>query len=58
MVYFFLALLLSAGGAMWLGARGEVGASDGIIAVAMSRVLACRCPRDFLSGAMELCDRV
>ena len=37
-VYFFLALLLPAGAAVWLGARGEVGASNGMVAVAMSCV--------------------
>ena len=31
-------------------------ASKGMISVAMSRVLACRCPRDCLSGVRELCD--
>ena len=35
---FIFALNPLAGAAMWLGARGEVGASDGIIAVAMSRM--------------------
>ena len=38
MVSFFLALLSPAGAAVWLGAGGEVGASDGMIAVAMSHV--------------------
>ena len=56
MVSFFLALLTPSGAAVWLRAGGEVGASDGMIAVVMSRVLAFRRPRDFLSGARELCD--
>ena len=55
MVSFFLALLLPAGAAVWLGAREEVGASNRIIAVAMSSVLVCHCPWDCSSGAMELC---
>ena len=55
-VSFFLALLLPTGAAVWLGAGGEVGASNRMVAVAMSRVLACRCPRDCSSGARELCD--
>ena len=55
-VAFFFALLLPVGAAVWLGAGGEVGASDRMIAVAMSRVLVCRRPRDFFSGARELCD--
>ena len=37
-VSFLFALPSPAGASMWLGAGGEVGASDGIIAVAMSRV--------------------
>ena len=37
-VSFFLALLLPAGAAVWIGAEGEVGVSDRIVAVAMSRV--------------------
>ena len=49
-VSFFLTLLLPAGAAVWLGAGGEVGESDGMITVAMSRVLVCRRPRDFSSG--------
>ena len=55
-VSFFLALLLPAGAAVWLGAGGEVGTSDGMVAVAMSRMLACRCPQDCSSGAREFCD--
>ena len=55
-VSFFLALLLPYGAAVWLGARGEVGASDGMVAVAMYRVLACRRPRDCSSGARGVCD--
>ena len=38
MVSFFLALLLPAGAAVWLGAGGEVEASDGMVAVSMSCV--------------------
>ena len=38
MVSFFFALLYPAGAAVWLGAGGEVGASDGMIAVVMFRV--------------------
>ena len=38
MVSFFFALPSLAGAIVWLGARGEVEASDGMIAVAMSRV--------------------
>ena len=38
MVSFFFALLFPVSAAVWLGAGGEVGASDGMIAVAMSRV--------------------
>ena len=56
MISFFLALLLPAGAAVWLGAGGEVGASNGMVAVAMYRVLACRHPWDFSLGARELCD--
>ena len=55
-VSFFLALLLPAGAAVWLGTGGEVGASGGMIAVAMSCVLACRLPQDCSLGARELCD--
>ena len=55
-VSFFFALLLPAGVAVWLGAGGDVGASDGMITVAMSRVLVCRRPRDCLPGAREPCD--
>ena len=56
MVSFFFALISPAGAAMWLGAGGEVGASDGMINVAVSGVLAFRHPRDCSSGARELCD--
>ena len=56
MVSFFLALILPASAAVWLGAGGEVGASAGMIAVKASRVLVCRCPRFYSSGAMEICD--
>ena len=56
MVSFFFALLSPASAAVWLGAGGEVGASDGMIAVAMSRVLAFLRPRDCSSGARELYD--
>ena len=37
-VSFFLTLLLTAGAAVWLGTGGEVGASDGVVAIVMSRV--------------------
>ena len=37
-VSFLFALPSLAGAAVWLGAGGEVGASDGMIAVVMSRV--------------------
>ena len=49
-VYFFLALLLPAGAAVWLGAGGEVEASDGIVAVAMSRVGVSSSPGLFIGG--------
>ena len=55
MVSFFLALLLPAGAAVWLGAGGEVGASDGMVAVACP-ALACRHTRDCLSGARKAPD--
>ena len=38
MVSFLLALPSPVGAAVWLGARGEVGVSNGMIDVAMSRV--------------------
>ena len=38
LVCFLFSLPSPAGAAVWLGARGEVGASNGMIAVAMSRV--------------------
>ena len=56
MLSFFLALLSPYGVAVWLGAGGEVGASNEMIAVAMSPVLAFQLPRDCSSGARELCD--
>ena len=55
-VSFFFALLSPSGFAVWLGAGGYVGASDRMIAVAVSRVLAFFRPRDCSSGARELCD--
>ena len=48
--------LYPAGAAVWLGAGGEVGASDGMISVAMSHVLAFCRPQDCSSGARYLCD--
>ena len=55
-VSFFLSQLLPAGASVWLGAGREVGASDRMIDVAMSRVLASRRPQDCSLGATELCD--
>ena len=37
-VYFLFAMPSLAGATVWLGAGGEVGASDGMIAIAMSHV--------------------
>ena len=47
---FFLALIFPAGAAVWLGARGEVGASDGMVAVAMSYVGVALSPGLFVGG--------
>ena len=53
-VYFPFLLNPLAGAAAWLGAGGEVGASDGMIAVAMYRVEVALCrPRNGPSGARE-----
>ena len=49
-VSFFLALLLPAGAAVWLGAGGEVGASDGMVAVVMSHVGVSSFPGLFVGG--------
>ena len=49
-VSFFLALLLPAGAAVWIGAGREVGASDGMVAVAMSRVGVSLSPGFFVGG--------
>ena len=49
-VSFFLALLISAGAAVWLGSGGEVGASDGMVAVAMSCVGLLSSPGLFVGG--------
>ena len=50
MVSFFLALLLPEDAAVWIGAGGEVGASDGMVAVAMSRVGVLSYPGLFVGG--------
>ena len=55
-VSFFLALLLPAGAAMWVSSGGYVGASDGMVTVSISHVLACRRPRYCSLGARGLCD--
>ena len=49
-VSFFLALLLPDGAAVWLGTGGEVGASDGMVAVVISRVSVSSSPGLFVGG--------
>ena len=55
-VYFFLALLLSAGASVWVSSGGDVGAYDGMVTVSISHVLACCRPRYFSLGARGICD--
>ena len=55
MVSFFLALLLPAGADVWLDAGGEVEASDGMVAVSMSRI-GVSLSLGFFVGARGLCD--
>ena len=49
-VYFFLALLLSAGASVWVRSGGDVGAYDGMVAGAMSRVGVSSSPGLFVGG--------